>query len=211
MRLSGLYVITDERLTPYEGGKIFELVEKALRGGARIVQLRDKSKREDELVEPSLKLKKLCHNYKALFIINDRVELAREVDADGVHLGKEDEALEEALKKLKGKIIGVSCYGDLKRAKRAEELGASYVAFGSFFPSPTKPSAEIVPMEILLQAKRELNIPVCAIGGITLERAESLIRLGADLLAVISDLWLSEDIEERARGYSEFFKKFGKL
>lgn len=211
MRLSGLYAITDERLTPYEGGKIFELVEKALRGGARIVQLRDKSKREEELVELSLKFKKLCRNYEALFIINDRVELAREVDADGVHLGKEDEALEEALKKLPGKIIGVSCYGDLKRAKRAEELGASYVAFGSFFPSPTKPSAEIVPMEILLQAKRELNIPVCAIGGITLERAESLIRLGADILAVISDLWHAKDVEERARGYSELFKKFGKF
>ncbi len=210
-KLSGLYVITDERLTPYEGGKIFELVERALRGGAKVVQLRDKKRKDSELVEIALRLKELAHRYSALFIINDRVSLAKEVDADGVHLGKEDESLEEALKKLKGKIIGISCYGSLERAKRAEALGASYVAFGSFFPSPTKPESEVIPFEILSLAKRELKIPICAIGGITLEKAEKLIKLGADLIAVISDIWLSEDIEKRAFSYTELFKKYGKL
>ncbi|MEZ0343934.1 MAG: thiamine phosphate synthase [Caldimicrobium sp.] len=210
-KLSGLYVITDERLTPYEEGKIFDLVEKALKGGARIVQLRDKSRKDKELIEIALQLKKLCHKYEALFIVNDRVSLAKEVEADGVHLGKDDEALEEALKKLRGKIIGVSCYGSLERAKWAESLGASYVAFGSFFPSPTKPEAEVVPFEIISLAKKELKIPICAIGGITLERAEELIKKGADLIAVISDIWLSENVEKRAKGYTEFFEKYGKL
>lgn len=211
VKLSGLYVITDERLTPYEGGKIFELVERALKGGARLVQLRDKTSSDTELWELSLELKKLCHRYGALFIINDRVYLAKEVDADGVHLGKDDETLEEALKKLSGKIIGVSCYGSLERAKWAEKLGASYVAFGSFFPSPTKPEAEIAPLEILALAKREVKIPVCAIGGITLERAEEVIKACADLVAVISDIWLAEDVEKRALGYTQLFRKYGKL
>ncbi|PMP64584.1 MAG: thiamine phosphate synthase [Caldimicrobium thiodismutans] len=209
--LAGLYVITDEKLTPYSGGKIFEFVEKALKGGARFVQLRDKSNKEEELFNLSLELKKLCHRYGAFFIINDRVSLAKEVEADGVHLGKEDEPLEEAIKKLKGKIIGVSCYGSLERAKWAESLGVSYVAFGSFFPSPTKPESQLVPLDLISKAKRELKIPICAIGGITLERAEELIKLGADILAVISDIWLAEDIEKRAKGYTQLFKKYGKL
>lgn len=210
-KLFGLYVITDEKLTPYEGGKIFECVELALKGGARIVQLRDKSHTNEELLEVTLQLRKLCHQYQALFIVNDRVELAKKVDADGVHLGREDEALERAKSALSDKIIGVSCYGDLERAKRAGAIGASYVAFGSFFPSPTKPASALVPKEILLQAKGELKIPVCAIGGITLERAEELIKLGADLLAVISDIWLAKDIEKRARGYTELFRRYGKI
>ncbi len=209
--LSGLYVITDEKLTPYEGGKIFELVERALKGGARIVQLRDKTRGDEELIEIALTLKKLCQKYSAFFIINDRVSLAKEIDADGVHLGKEDEDLREALKKLKGKIIGVSCYGSLERAKWAEALSASYVAFGSFFPSPTKPESEIISLNLLIQAKRELKIPICAIGGITLEKAEELVKLSADLIAVVSDIWLSEDIEKRARAYTSLFKKYGKL
>jgi len=206
--LFGLYVITDERLTPYEGGQIFESVEKALRGGARLLQLRDKSHRDEELLEIALQLKELCKEYGAFFIINDRPELARVVSADGVHLGKEDPSLERALRLLPGKIMGVSCYGDLARAKEAERLGASYVAFGSFFPSPTKPASPVVPKELLKKAKGELKIPICAIGGITLERAEEILKLGADMIAVISDLWLAEDIEARARAYSELFKRY---
>lgn len=207
-KLYGLYVITDERLTPYEGGRIFKLVEKVLKGGARVLQLRDKSKSDEELYEIALKLKELCRAYGALFIVNDRPYLAKEVSADGVHLGKDDPKLIKVKNLLPQKIIGISCYGDLERAKEAERLGAGYVAFGSFYPSPTKPDSKIVPKEILKLAKRELKIPVCAIGGITLERAEELIRLGADLIAVISDIWLSEDPEKRAKAYSELFEKY---
>jgi len=210
-KLYGLYVITDERLTPYEGGKIFELVEKVLKGGARVLQLRDKSKKDEELYEIALKLKKLCRAYGALFIVNDRPYLAKEVSADGVHLGKDDPELIKVKSLLPQKILGVSCYGDLERAKEAERLGAGYVAFGSFYSSPTKPESKIVPKEILKKAKEELKIPVCAIGGITLERAEELISLGADLIAVISDIWLSEDPEKRAKAYSELFERYATL
>ncbi len=204
----GLYVITDERLTPYKEGKIFELVEKALKGGARIVQLRDKTHKDKDLVDIALKLKKLCHNYQALFIVNDRIKLAQLVSADGVHLGKEDFSLEEAKEILKDKIIGISCYGDLERAKRAQEKGASYVAFGSVYPSPTKPTSEVISKKVLREAKRTLKIPICAIGGITLEKTKELLELGVDLIAVISDIWKSEDIEKRAQSYYELFKKY---
>ncbi|MCS7150269.1 MAG: thiamine phosphate synthase [Caldimicrobium sp.] len=207
----GLYVITDEKLTPYQEDKILHMVSLALKGGAKIVQLRDKSKGDEELVEVALKLKKLCHSFGALFIINDRVKLAKITNADGVHIGREDFPLEEALAELPGKIVGVSCYGDLARALKAQETGASYVAFGSFFPSPTKPGSQIIPKDILRKAKDLLKIPLCAIGGITLERAGELIKLGADMLAVISDIWLSPDIERRAREYQALFQKFNSL
>jgi len=208
MKLSGLYVITDEKLTPYENDQILKKVEKALKGGAKIVQLRDKTKSDEDLIPYAIALKKLSHKYGAIFIINDRVELALKVDADGVHLGKEDLSITSARKILKDKIIGVSCYGDLKRAKEIEALSADYVAFGSFFPSPTKPSAEIVDKRIILEAKKVLRIPVCAIGGITLERAKELIELGADMIATVSDIWMAENIEEKARRYKELFEKY---
>jgi thiamine-phosphate pyrophosphorylase len=212
MKLAGLYAITDERLTPYEEGKIFQLVEKVLKGGARVVQLRDKTNPDEKLIPIAEKLRELCQAYSALFIVNDRVRLAKEVSADGVHVGKDDEGIALVRKLLpKDAVVGVSCYADLERAKRAQSLGASYVAFGSFFPSPTKPKASLAPFEILEQAKKELSIPICAIGGITLEKAEILLKHGADLIAVISDLWTSKDLEERARGYTELFKKYGKL
>lgn len=204
--LKGLYAITDERLTPYEGEKIFELVEGALKGGAKILQLRDKETPDEALLPIALELKRLCREYGALFIVNDRLVLAKMAKADGLHIGKEDVALELAKKEFSQGIIGVSCYGDISRAKKAEALGASYVAFGSFYPSPTKPSSPVIPKELLKEAKRVLQIPICAIGGITLERAKELIALGADMIAVISDLWRAQDIEAKARAYSKLFE-----
>ena len=211
MKLSGLYVITDERLTPYKEDQILKKVEKALKGGARIVQLRDKSNPDEFLIPYAKALKELCHEYGAVFIINDRVELANEVLADGVHLGKEDPHIISARKILQDRIIGVSCYGDIERAKEMEKLSADYVAFGSFFLSPTKPTAKIVEKNILLEAKKVLKVPVCAIGGITFEKAEELIGLGADMIAVVSDIWKADDITAQAKKYTELFKKFGKL
>lgn len=206
--LKGLYAITDARLTPYEGGKIFQMVERALKGGAKILQLRDKETPDEALLPIALELKRLCREYGALFIVNDRLELAKMAKADGLHIGKEDVALELAKKEFSKGVIGVSCYGDISRAKKAEALGASYVAFGSFYPSPTKPSSPIIPKELLREAKRILQIPICAIGGITLERAKELIALGADMIAVISDLWKAQDIEAKARAYSKLFEDF---
>lgn len=205
--LKGLYVITDEKLTPYENGKIILMVERALKGGAKLVQLRDKSNKDEDLLEIAKDLKNLCKRFGAYFLINDRVNLAYRIEADGVHLGIEDTDLKEVKKILKNKIIGVSCYGDLERAVKAELEGATYVSFGSFFPSPTKPNAKVVDKNILVSAKKLLRIPVCAIGGITLEKAKELIELGADLIAVISDIWKAKDIEIQARAYTALFNR----
>lgn len=204
--LRGLYVITDERLTPYEENKIFTMVEKALKGGAKLVQLRDKSKKDEELIEIAKELKRLCHKFLAYFIVNDRVELAFKIEADGVHIGKDDPDLKMVRRFFKDKVVGVSCYGDLERAIKAEQEGASYVAFGSFFPSPTKPDSKLVDKKILTLAKKHLKIPVCAIGGITLAKAKELIEAGADLIAVVSDIWKTKNIEAHARAYANLFK-----
>lgn len=206
MVLKGLYAITDPLLTPYESDIILLKVETVLKAGAKIIQLRDKNNDDEFLLPIAKKLKKLCESYQAIFIVNDRIDLAIKCDAHGVHLGKDDFSFKEARQLLKEKIIGVSCYGDLERAKLAESLGANYVAFGSFFPSPTKPEAKLVKKEVLSEAKKVLKVPVCAIGGITLERAKELINLGADMIAVISDLWKAKDLFGRAKAYVELFK-----
>lgn len=204
--LSGLYAITDPVLTPCE--RLLESVEKALAGGARIVQLRDKDATDDELLPWAKALRDLCRRHGALFIVNDRVRLAVDVDAGGLHIGRDDLPVEEARRVLgPGRIIGVSCYGDLDRAVDMERRGADYVAFGSFFPSPTKPAAPTIPRELLTLAKRRLAVPICAIGGITVENAAELVGAGADMLAVISDLWTVPDIRERAAVYARFFKR----
>ncbi len=206
-KLRGFYAITDPRLTPYEGKEIFKKVESALRGGTKLLQLRDKYHSNEYLIPIATELKALCKDYGAIFIIDDRVELAKICEADGVHLGKDDAPLSHARDFLgKDKIIGASCYSSLEKAIRAEKEGADYVAFGSFFPSPTKPEAPLAPKDILKKAKKILSIPVCAIGGITLEKAGELIDMGADMIAVISDLWNSEDIEKKAREYSALFE-----
>ena len=208
MGLKGLYVITDEKLTPYENGEIFKKVEEALQGGAKIVQLRDKTNSNEFLLPYAIKLKELSHKYSAIFIVNDRVDLAKLCDADGVHIGKDDSSITLARKILgKNKIIGVSCYGDIEKAKLMEKLSADYVSFGSFYSSPTKPEAKVIDKETLIEAKKILKIPICAIGGITAEKAEELIKLGADMVAVISDIWNAKDIKKRAKEYKVLFEK----
>ena len=202
--LRGLYAITDNRLTP--AGSILEMVKEALAGGARIIQLRDKFSSDDQLIDLAKELRRLCHRYGAIFLINDRVELARLVKADGVHLGKDDAAYEEARQVLgKEVIIGISCYNEFERAIAAAEAGADYVAFGSFFPSPTKPDAVRANKELLKKAKANINVPICAIGGITSSNAAELIEAGADMIAVISDLWKAPDVRLKAKQFSSIF------
>lgn len=202
--MRGLYLITDETLTPYD--RIESYLRPALEGGAGFIQLRDKSLDDESLLQTALTIKSLCNEYNATFIINDRVDLANEVDADGLHIGRDDEEFDLARRILgKKKIIGVSCYGDIFRAKEFEHRGADYVAFGSFFASKTKPEAPTIKTDILKDAKRMLNIPVCAIGGITAENAPLLLENGADMLAVISDVWKAKEIRTRCTTYKEYF------
>ncbi len=202
MKLEGLYAITDEKLTPYK--HIQEYIASAIKGGAAIVQLRDKTKSDEELYGVAKKIKKICKKNKVIFVLDDRVVLAKALNADGVHIGGDDTPIELAREILGSKkIIGVSCYGDIDRAKEAVKKGADYVAFGSFFPSKTKPHAKVVDKSILIEAKR-LGVPVCAIGGIELSNAKELINCGADMLAVINSLW-SKNVKKNALAYKDMF------
>jgi thiamine-phosphate pyrophosphorylase len=198
-KLEGLYAIT-----PKNSGSTTQLinsVQAALKGGVRIIQYRDKSTHHSLRKHMSMKLLALCETYAATFIINDDIELAANTGAHGVHLGKHDINIKTARTRLGvNSIIGISCYDDQDRAEKAKREGADYIAFGSFFPSPTKPEA--VPAKIpLLQYWKSQPIPVCAIGGITLKRAPTLIEAGADMLATISDLWSSQNIQKHAEAY----------
>ncbi|MEF3194210.1 MAG: thiamine phosphate synthase [Halothiobacillaceae bacterium] len=202
--LRGLYVITDTALIPDD--RFAERVEAALRGGARIVQYRDKRRDAGVRLRLAAELVSLCRTHGALSIINDDVELAAEVAADGVHLGKEDAALGQARNRLgQGAVIGVSCYNRLELALEAAAEGADYVAFGSFFPSRTKPEAVPANMDLLREARKKLSLPLCAIGGITADHAAPLIEAGADMLAVISDVFAAADVEAAACRYAPLF------
>jgi thiamine-phosphate pyrophosphorylase len=204
-RLRGLYAITPEN--PDDTGWIAR-VGAVLRGGARILQYRDKSgdaARWRERRETALALRALTREYGAYLIVNDSVPLALAVDADGVHLGGDDGDLAAAREALgKDGILGASCYADFGRARAAARAGADYVAFGAVFASPTKPCAVRAGLELFGRCRDELGIPTCAIGGITRENAASVVAAGADMLAVISDVFGPGDpaaIEARARAY----------
>lgn len=195
----GLYAITPEGL---DGAALLKSASRALSGGAVAIQYRAKSRADRE---QALALVELCRRHGAMLIVNDDPKLALDIEADGVHLGRGDESVERARRILgAGRLIGVSCYDDLERAAVLAEQGADYLAFGSMYASPTKPEAVHCPPETLTAARR-LGKPVVAIGGITLERAPELIAAGADLLAVISDLFDAPDIEARATAYSRLF------
>ena len=202
--LRGVYAITDASLTPPD--RLRERVERALSGGVRIVQYRDKSDDAALRLAQATELVALCHAHSALLIVNDDVALAKACSADGVHVGRDDEDLEQARAVLgAGPVIGVSCYDSLQRAQRAVAGGADYVAFGSFFPSAIKPHAVRAPLSLLAEAKRRWTTPVCAIGGIDARNAPELVAHGADMLAVISALFAAPDPRAPAQTLSALF------
>ncbi|HKL50952.1 MAG TPA: thiamine phosphate synthase [Wenzhouxiangellaceae bacterium] len=197
----GLYAVTPEGLV---GAPLLASAARALAGGAVMLQYRAKSRAQRESARA---LVELCRRHDALLIVNDDPALAADIDADGVHLGRHDESVEQARRTVGAdRIIGVSCYDDLARARDLAAHGADYLAFGSMYVSPTKPEAVLCPPEILTSA-RCLGKPVVAIGGITLARAPELVHAGADLLAVISDLFDASDIEARAAAYAGLFER----
>ncbi len=201
--LHGLYAITDERLSPQP--LLIEHAEQSLRGGVRILQYRNKHGSDELRRQQALELQALCRDYDASFIINDDVELAHRLRADGVHIGEDDGSLAEARALLGPRtIIGVSCYDQLPLAKKMKDEGADYVAFGRVYPSNTKPGATRAPLNLFEEA-RSLHLPVCAIGGINKGNAEAVIKAGADMLAVIHGLFASEDIETTARYLASLF------
>ncbi|MDX1334633.1 MAG: thiamine phosphate synthase [Gammaproteobacteria bacterium] len=202
-RLRGIYAITDNRLTPET--TLLEQVEQALAGGVRMLQYRDKQSPAELRQQQASALARLCHDYDALLIINDDVELARSSKADGVHLGQDDEGISHAREALGHQaVIGASCYNRIEFAEHARKAGASYVAFGRFFPSQTKPNAIQAELDILEQA-RHLGLPVCAIGGITWQNASSIISAGADMIAVVDGIFGQPDIRKAASDLASLF------
>jgi len=203
-RLQGLYVLTDEKLTPPE--YLLQAVEQAITGGCRIIQYRDKTSSPEVRLEQARSLRALCSKHQSLLIINDDIGLAAAVEADGVHLGENDTDINIARSKLGKRLIGISCYNNLQRAQQAERDGADYIAFGSFFNSSIKPNARTADIDILIKAKQSIDIPIVAIGGITLDNASLLIDAGADMLAVITDVFAKKDISRAANSYTHLFK-----
>lgn len=202
-QVSGLYAITPE-LT--DGGALIRKVDAALRGGAQVIQYRTKSIDAALCRSQAAAIAQACRARGVLFIVNDSVELARQVDADGVHLGKQDTNVRAARTAMgPGKLIGVSCYNDVALARSAVSSGADYVAFGSFFPSATKPLAMRADTKTLRQASSELDVPIVAIGGIDEHNASTLIAAGASAIAVISALFEAPDIEAQAHRLSRLF------
>lgn len=199
----GLYAITQTEHKSCDS--IVLEVEAALRGGAVVVQYRDKQPKDaDQLAS---RLLKLCQHYKVPLLINDDVDLALRVGADGVHIGRDDGDIKRARQRLgEQAIIGVSCYDSVDHAQHAQNQGATYVAFGRFFPSSSKPLALPANIETLRMAKQVLTIPIVAIGGILPENGSLLLEAGADLLAVIGGLF-DDQPEQSARTYLSLFER----
>jgi thiamine-phosphate pyrophosphorylase len=192
----GLYVITTARYPDQE--RLLKEVGEALRGGAAMVQFRDKSGDTSWRLDTARRLQALCSRHQAPLIINDDVELALACGADGVHLGQEDTEPASARRRLgAGALIGVSCYNRVERARALRAEGVDYLAFGSLFASPTKPSAVPCSLETLAEAAR-MGLPLVAIGGITAENGGAAIRGGASFLAVISEVFDAPDVRRAA-------------
>lgn len=190
----GLYAITAQRYPDRD--RLLREVEEALQGGAVMVQFRDKSGDGDWRLACAHRLLDLCHRYGAPLVINDDVELARACGADGVHLGEDDPDPRTARRRLgEDAIVGVSCYNRIDRAHALAALDADYLAFGSVYPSPTKPEAVACGLDTLTAAA-SLGLPVVAIGGVTAENGAAAIRAGASFLAVISELFGAPDVRQ---------------
>jgi thiamine-phosphate pyrophosphorylase len=207
--LRGLYAITPDALCA-QPEELLMAVTAALRGGARLIQYRDKAKTSAQVdLQLAAALRALCTAHRAGLIINDDARLAARIGAHGVHLGANDGSVQEARALLgPAAIIGVSCGPHLQRARDGLAAGASYVAFGRFFPSHTKPNAPQAPLTLLAEARAEITAPICAIGGVTPQNGALLIAAGADLLAAVEGVFADADpqrVEAAARAYSALF------
>ena len=209
--MRGLYAITPETL---DTSRLIEQVRDAIAGGATVVQYRSKLAGDDLAKLQAKALRQITRATGTLFVVNDNSELALSVAADGVHLGRDD-ADASAISQLRERcairipstrfLIGITCYNELKRAEAAVAAGADYIAFGSFFSSPTKPHAVKANPALIRAAKARFDVPIIAIGGITIYNAQQLISAGVDMVAVITSLFDADDIERRAREFANLF------
>jgi len=203
--LTGLYLITPESPGPIAA--LVEPVARAIAGGARLVQYRDKRASQTERRRRARALLACCREHGVPLIINDDLDLAAELGAEGIHLGREDPDPLLARARLgRDALIGVSCYDSLARAEAAKAAGADYLAFGSFYASPTKPGAVRARPGLLRTARHTLGTPLVAIGGITPENGGSLLAVGADMLAVVTGVFAAPDVQAAARAYARLFQ-----
>lgn len=201
-KISGLYAVTPDSV---DTALLLEQVLAAIEGGAALVQYRNKSANETLRYEQAGALLALCRHHHIPLIINDHLSLCLDIGADGMHLGRTDGDMAATRSQLgTGRLLGVSCYDRLEFAMQATDAGANYVAFGSCFPSATKPTAIRAPLHLFGQAKR-LGVPMVAIGGITSENAALVVAAGANAIAVIDGLWAATDVRKVARTYSNLF------
>ncbi len=199
---SGLYAITQTESK--SALQVVKEVEQAIRGGAAVIQYRDKNPHRD--LKLAAQLLCLCRQYAIPLIINDDIELAARIGADGVHLGKHDADIATAKQRLtESAIIGVSCYNEVNLALAAQTQGASYVAFGRFFPSQSKPLATPAQLDTLHRAKSLIHLPIVAIGGILPTNGKCLLDAGANVLAVIGGVF-TDNVEDSARAYQTLFR-----
>ncbi|MEQ8409444.1 MAG: thiamine phosphate synthase [Gammaproteobacteria bacterium] len=204
--LHGLYGITDATLLP--DARLFTGVEQALQAGVRLIQYRNKSGDARKRLLEARQLVALCEHYSGCLIINDDVQLCRDSGAHGVHLGQTDTPVDVARQELGSAIIiGATCHQDIALAHQAQEMGASYVAFGRFFPSFTKPGAPAADLSVLQAAKEQLTVPTVAIGGVNAENGASLLASGANMLAVAHSLFATNDIKANAESLLNLFQQ----
>lgn len=202
--MKGLYLVTPDW---DDTQKLLAVTEAGLRGGAALVQYRHKTASAQLRQEQAAQLQALCRKYDRPFIVNDFVDLCVELDADGVHVGGTDVSVAQARAALgPAKIVGASCYGSMQLARDAHQAGASYVAFGGFYPSRVKKYEVTTQPEIVTQAKAEIPLPNVVIGGMTQENAEPLVAQGADMVAAISSVYMVDDPETAARRFVNLFK-----
>jgi len=202
--LRGLYAVTPEEP---DTGRLLARAQAVLAGRPALLQYRNKGADAGLRREQAQALRDACRVAGVPFIVNDDLALALEIDADGAHLGREDGPPAEARAALGAqRILGLTCYADWSRATEGAAVGADYIAFGAMFPSMTKPHAPPAPFALIGCAQRELGLPVAAIGGITLERAPQVIAAGADLLAVVGDVFGATDPAARALAYGALFR-----
>ena len=201
--IKGLYAITPDMA---DSNSLLQKTQLAIEGGAFMVQYRSKIQDRDVKMQQCAAILRLCREYKIPCIVNDDVDMCRVLEADGVHLGKKDDNIAEVRRILgEDAIIGSSCYDQLNRAKLAQKEGASYVAFGAMFETSTKPNAPRATLELLREAKSQIQIPIVAIGGITMNNAHDVIETGIDAIAVINSLYESNSIKETAETFSHMF------
>ena len=201
--IKGLYAITPDSA---DLNTLIQKTQWAIEGGAFMVQYRSKILNRDVKMQQCAAILRLCREYEIPCIVNDDVDMCRILEADGVHLGEKDDNIVEVRHILgENAIIGSSCYDQLDRAKSAQKEGASYVAFGAMFPTPTKPNAPRATLALLKEAKREIQIPVVAIGGITVNNAHDVIKTGIDAIAVITSLYEAKTIKETAETFAKMF------